>query len=291
MVAIRDIIAEVFGHAPDDFSDRAVRYRAQRLCPFNNKVPSCTKDKARNPLDVCSILHGGSPVITCPVRFREDWLIVDDAATFFFAGDLKWTTLAEVRLNDADGKSAGNIDIVLVAYDDAGRVMDFGALEVQAVYISGNIRASFEHYMRDPARNLDEDWPDPPRPDYLSSSRKRLVPQLLYKGGILHSWRKKTAVALSRSFFGTLPELPVVSADEADIAWMIYDLVPGNGASSGFTLRRDRIVHTRFEPSLLAITSPRPGPLETFMSSLQERLDRRLKSAPDNFLTEKPFQP
>jgi len=50
----------------------------------------------------------------------------------------------EVRLNDANGKSAGNIDAVLVAYDEQGKVYDFGALEIQAVYISGKVREPFE---------------------------------------------------------------------------------------------------------------------------------------------------
>jgi len=35
--------------------------------------------------------------------------------------------------------------VVLVAYDDAGKVVDFGALEIQAVYISGNVREPFEY--------------------------------------------------------------------------------------------------------------------------------------------------
>jgi len=38
--------------------------------------------------------------------------------------------------------------------------------------------------------------PNYPRPDYLSSSRKRLAPQLIFKGGIINAWGKKTAVAL-----------------------------------------------------------------------------------------------
>ena len=43
------------------------------------------------------------------------------------------------------------------------------------------------------------DWtsqPNYPRPDFLSSSRKRLAPQLMFKGGILNYWEKKMAVAL-----------------------------------------------------------------------------------------------
>lgn len=186
-------LAEVFGFMPGDQSKTAVRHRASRLCPFNNKVPNCTKDKAENPLGVCSIYHDGSPVITCPVRFREDWIVTDDAASFFFSEGTKWTSLMEVRLNDSNGKSAGNIDVVLVAYDDKGNIADFGSLEVQAVYISGNVRMPFEHYMKDPLNHWPMQWTGPnyPRPDYLSSSRKRLAPQLLFKGGILNSWGKR----------------------------------------------------------------------------------------------------
>jgi hypothetical protein len=82
-------LAEVFGHLTSDKSAEADRYRSNRLCPFNNKVPNCTKDKAKDPLGVCSVYHEGSPVITCPIRFREDWIIADDAASFFFKAGAK----------------------------------------------------------------------------------------------------------------------------------------------------------------------------------------------------------
>jgi hypothetical protein len=65
-------LAEVFGHLTTDHTEKAERYRSRRLCPFNNKVPNCTKDKAKNPLGLCSIYHEKQPVITCPIRFRED---------------------------------------------------------------------------------------------------------------------------------------------------------------------------------------------------------------------------
>jgi hypothetical protein len=225
----RHPLAEVFGFPIDNFSDEAIRHRRNRLCPYNNKVPSCTKDKANDPLGVCSVYDGTDIAITCPIRFRQDWLIAEDAGRFFFPENTRWTSLSEVRLNDRQGHSAGSIDMVLVAYDERGRITDFGALEVQAVYISGNIRRPFEYYLADPDSRHDMDWSGRglyPRPDYLSSSRKRLAPQLIYKGGILKTWRKKQAVALHRAFYDTLPTLPEVGADKADIAWLIYDLQP-----------------------------------------------------------------
>src|SRR6266581_2893010 len=272
-------LAEVFGFPVNDKSAEAKRYRSKRLCPFNNKVPNCTKDKAKNPLGVCSIYHEDGPVITCPIRFREDWIIADDAASFFFDDTAKWSSLTEVRLNDSNGKSAGNIDVVLVAYDDNGKVYEFGALEIQAVYISGNVRDPFEYYMKDPRGRALMDWskePNYPRPDYLSSSRKRLAPQLLFKGGILHSWGKKIAVALNKSFFATLPRLKKVSKSDADIAWLIYDLELSKekGREPGrYSIKKVDEVFTEFEPALLSITTSLPGRLEDFMRLLQEKLD------------------
>ena len=135
-------LVEVFGFPTDNFSAEANRYRANKLCPFNNKVPNCTKDKAADPLGTCCVAAGEGIAITCPIRFRQNWVIADHGAEFFFPKNAKWTSLTEVRLKDKHDKSAGNIDLVLVSYDDCGKILDFGALEVQAVYISGNVPSS-----------------------------------------------------------------------------------------------------------------------------------------------------
>lgn len=295
MANVGQPLAEVFGHLTTDQTEKADRYRTHRLCPFNNKVPNCTKDKAKDPLGVCSIYHETHPVITCPIRFRENWLITDDAASFFFPKDANWSSLTEVRLNDSQGKSAGNIDVVLVAYDDKGKIYDFGALEVQAVYISGNVRDPFEYFMKNPKDRASMDWtkePNYPRPDYLSSSRKRLAPQLLFKGGILHSWQKKIAVALNKSFFATLPKLKKVSKSKADIAWLIYDLelIKEKGHEAGrYSLKKADEVFTEFEPALLSITTASPGKVQDFIKLLQEKLDDQIETPPINKTIEKPF--
>ncbi len=117
-------LAEVFGFPPDNLSEEAERYRDNRLCPYNNKVPSCTKDKALDPLGVCSIHAEGGIAVTCPIRFRENWLMIENAAKFFFSPGTPWTSLQEIRLNDANGVSAGNIDFVLVSYDGHGQAVD-----------------------------------------------------------------------------------------------------------------------------------------------------------------------
>lgn len=149
--------------------------------------------------------------------------------------------------------------------------------------------------MGDPQSRASMDWssgPNYPRPDYLSSSRKRLVPQLVYKGGILHSWEKKIAVALNKSFFATLPALKQVPKDEANIAWLIYDLELRAEESHGpgrYYLTKVDEVFTEFEPALLSITTPLPGRVEDFIKLLQEKLDEQLETPPTNQTIERPF--
>lgn len=273
-------LTEVFGFTPRNMSDEAVRHRTKKLCPFNNRVPNCTKDKASDPLGTCSVLAGDGTAITCPIRFREKWIIADDAAEFLFPKQTNWTSLTEVRLKDKEGKSAGNIDLVLVSYDGKGKLTDFGALEVQAVYISGNIRKPFEYYMQDPKNRWNMNWKNEewwPAPDYLSSSRKRLAPQLIFKSGILHAWKKKTAVALDARFFATLPKLKEVSKRHAELAWFVYDLELAKDKGS-YTLKKSNVVYTRFEPALNQITKSQPGDVRGFMAVLQEKLDEKLQN-------------
>ncbi len=284
-------LAEVFGFPIDNSSAKANSARKNHLCPFNNRVPNCTKDKAKNPLGVCSVYHEGKPAITCPVRFREEWIITTDAASFFFGEGVSWSSLTEVRLTDGYGKSAGNIDIVLVAYDKHEKIIDFGALEIQAVYISGNVREPFEYFAADPKNRQNFDWstqPNYPRPDYLSSSRKRLAPQLMFKGGILNAWGKKSAVALSLAFFNTLPELKRVPKEMAEVAWFIYDLVL-NKSTNRYELTKVDEAFTRFDEALLRITTTKAGPVQKFVDHLQEKLDEQLEVAPVNKLIDSPI--
>lgn len=275
-------LAEIFGFPINDESVKAQRYRNQKLCPFNNKVPNCTKDKANNPLGVCSVWHNNISVITCPIRFREDWIIVENAANFAFGSKANWTSLSEIKLTDKNGQSAGNIDFVLVQYNDKGQLIDFVSLEVQGVYISGNLRNPFESYLNNPTKDFE--WPigyNYPKPDYLSSSRKRLIPQMLYKGGIFQSWKKKQAVALQKSFFDTLPNLPTTSKSKADIAWFLYDIEFNKILNQNNLVLIDTI-YTEFEPALLRIITPEPGNLTDFINILQTRLDEHLeRNSPD----------
>lgn len=264
-------LAEVFGYPVDNMTQDAVNHRHGRLCPFHNSSGiNCTKSSATDPIGVCTIFDRNKIVATCPVRFREDFQIVADAADFFFLGS-NYVALTEARLKDKFGKSAGNIDIVIAAVDKRGEILDFGAVEVQAVYITGNVRNVFEKYMENPKKNQNMEWPakNYPSPDYLSSSRKRLAPQLIYKGGILHKWGRKMVVVVDENFFAQLPKLEEVDKEAADIAWMIYGF---QKKGDSYSLRRKGIRYTQFESALATMTTPEVGDASDFVKYLKDRI-------------------
>lgn len=268
-------LGEVFGFPIYDESERAKRYRDNKLCPYNNIVSNCTKNSIEFPLGVCSLNHKDKQVIICPIRFREDWTIITDASSFIFSEKSTWTHVGEVRLKDKHGKSAGYIDYVLVSYDDKGRVVDFGSLEVQAVYISGNLTGPFTAYLESPTESFT--WNHAfkyPKPDYLSSSRKRLIPQIIAKGSILNQWKKKQVVALQTSFYNTLPPLPEVDKSLSDFAFFLYDLVPDVGTKV-LSLKLQRIIYTNFASALEQIAKFEAGSIIQFTDVLQKKLDAK----------------
>jgi len=273
-------ISEVFGFPISNETETAKYYRENRLCPFHNRFPNCTKDKANNPLGVCSVNHGNNKVITCPSRFREDWKILHDAASFVWPNGTKWTSLPEIKLVDANGQSAGNVDYVIVSYDEDGQIIDFASIEVQGVYISGNLRNPFQQYMNSPTTDFEWTGRNFPHPDYLSSSRKRLIPQMLYKGGIFKSWNKKQCVVIQKSFFDTLPTMPQTTKDKADIAWFLYDLKFSEADGRNHLVLVDTI-YTEFQSALEHVIYTKPGNMADFLNLLQGKLDENIKNEPE----------
>ncbi|MCC6147259.1 MAG: hypothetical protein IT308_06790 [Anaerolineaceae bacterium] len=270
-------LCEVFGYPFNNVSRKAEEDRSQTLCPFHNKFPKCTKDKANNPLGVCSTFEYGNPIIICPVRFRQDWRILSDVSSFLVPGITDYKYVTEVRMKDGEGNEVGNVDAVLVDYKD-GEVVDFGALEIQAVYISGNIRNPFEHYMANPFKAMNETWSgaNPPRPDWLSSV-KRLVRQLTVKGVILQAWKKKMAIAVQTHFYRehlpALKNIKIVSPDESDLCWYLYDLFLDKEKNE-YNLMLVEQVYTKFIDALERFSTLQAGDINQFTNVIKERIRR-----------------
>lgn len=272
---MRQPLAEVYGSPICNSSHETSRCRKLRLCPFNNKIPNCTKERPGNPLGVCSINGENNDIaIICPIRFRENWIIAENAADFFFPKGTLWTSLTDIPLLDKKGNSVGNIDVVVISYDREGKIKDFGPMNVHATYVQGNLRRPFENYVKNPEDYQKQNYEGQnyPQPDYMSSWHKRLTPHLIFKGGIFYTWQKKMSMAVHKSFMKFLPELTLVEKEYAEIAWFIYDLIP-NPITNLLTLTHIATHYTLFEPVISKFTHPEPGPLEDFVALLQDRLD------------------
>lgn len=273
-------LCEVFGFPVNNMSDEAIRHRREKLCPFNNKIPHCTKDKKKDPLGVCSVFDTGRPIITCPIRFRENWRILSDVYGFTLPGASDRDFVSEAKLVDDEKESVGKIDIVLLAIE-SGVITDFGALEIQAVYISGNVRDPFLAYMDDPISRCCTDWKGPnyPGPDWLSSV-KRLEHQMIMKGSLFKIWNKKFAVAVQTDFYSTLrgmARLETKEKEDADMAWFLYDLSL-NPAENRYNLTLERTVYFRLAEAIEQFSKISAGDVGEFEAVLKKKYEAVLKT-------------
>ena len=203
-------------------------------CPFKPGDQPCNKRGG-----VCSLQRYdvgengrigermGSPVTTCPNRFGErgvvtHWLadvVGFDHADAYIAHEVPFMRAA------ASDKAAGRIDMVL-ASDRPPNLVWYG-LEIQAVYFSGmGMQSEFQRLLEDDER--DPPFPDSVRrPDWRSSSAKRLMPQLQIKVPTLRRWGTKLAVAVDRAFFeaiGGASTPPIQDLDEGEVIWLVPEL-------------------------------------------------------------------
>lgn len=115
---------------------------------------------------------------------------------------------------------------MIVAHQQGDNLRWHG-LEIQAVYFSGQGMETEFKALRD---DLQEPPPFPSanrRPDWRSSSAKRLMPQLQIKAPTVRRWGAKLAVAVDRPFFdavgGPSPQ-PSHDLNEGDIIWLVARL-------------------------------------------------------------------
>ncbi len=212
----------------------------------------------------------GEPVIVCPARFEEDRLLVFWLAEIvgFAPEDALVAREIPFMLGTKTKKPAGKIDLV-VAKTSNGEVIWHG-LEIQAVFFSGSgMDSEF-----DSLRDVTMERPSFPtairRPDWRSSSAKRLMPQLQIKAPTLRRWGSKVAVAVDRPFFDAVGgPSPNYSRDlnDGDVIWMVPELVGDGGrhrlsrghwevltleASTEKLLAASTIRRDEFEQTLLA---------------------------------------
>ena len=241
-------IAEWYGRpfpglsAPErhQFAVAALREGAaeQPPCPFQAEHPPCSKRGG-----VCSIqrytegdsgrigMPQGHPVITCPVRFSErntavSWLaeiVGFPPADVMIAAEVPFMEGAETN------KPAGKIDLIVASMAD--NHLTWYGLEIQAVYFSGPGMESEFTRLRDDTKPLPPFPSAIRRPDWRSSSAKRLMPQLQIKAPTVRRWGSKIAVAVDAPFFeaiGGASAAPSHDLNDGDIIWLVPYIESGD---------------------------------------------------------------
>ncbi|MEZ0300217.1 MAG: NotI family restriction endonuclease [Candidatus Methylacidiphilales bacterium] len=258
-------------------------------CPFRG-LKECKKKGG-----VCSLrsyrsldegaLGFDSPIAICPNRLLEGGLIYQWVGEVLL-GSSEPVVLSEigfldrlkrVQPSDLDVEDPedviGRIDNVLLHPER--KPIDWCALELQAVYFSGQAMSNeFKLLSSWTAHN-------PPfpasqrRPDWRSSGPKRLLPQLQTKTPTIRTWGKKIAVVIDEPFFNSLIGLDPANEERylsnAEVVWFIvgYDPCPING----WKLAKRRFVQTKLETSVRALTGGVPLSKEVF----EEKLIAKLK--------------
>lgn len=183
----------------------------------------------------------GEPVIVCPSRFEEDKLLVRWLAEIvgFEPGEAMVAREVPFMEGTETNKAAGKIDLVVAKSSNGG--LAWHGLEIHAVYFSGEgMQSEFE--------SLGDEQPTPPfpnairRPDWRSSSAKRLMPQLQIKAPTLRRWGSKIAVAVDRPFFDSIggpSPAPSRDLNDSDVIWLVPELVPDG--------ERNRLVRGHWE--------------------------------------------
>ncbi|MCY4212552.1 MAG: NotI family restriction endonuclease [Gammaproteobacteria bacterium] len=249
-------------------------------CPFQPNAPPC-----RKPGGVCSIIRyaptetgriarsEGDPVIVCPARFQQSSMLMRWFAEIvgFAAEEAMQAREVPFMHSTATGKPAGKIDVVL-AREAKGTLRWYG-LEIQAVYFSGKGMRSEFLAMKADSRS------QPPypnanrRPDWRSSSAKRLMPQLQVKVPTVRRWGSKLAVAVDRPFFDSIGgpgDSPRHDLDDGDVIWLVPKLVPNQ--AGGYSLQRGHWEVLTLEETNAKLLAAAPVQRSSFEGELSKRL-------------------
>lgn len=111
------------------------------------------------------------------------------------------------------------------------------------------------------------------RPDWRSSSAKRLMPQLQIKVPTLRRWQAKMAVVVDRPFFNSIggaSTSPSRDLGDGDIIWMVVDMDCSDPMAC-------RLVRGHWEVMTLEASSDRllaaeTVPQQTFLEVLRQKL-------------------
>ncbi len=249
-------IAEIFGYAPDDVTQKCRKFWLLGGCPFTNLGCKKTNHDKSLTYGTCSVTAPGGDCIVCPNRLYADNFatlrrISDDAfgpsIPFFkyseFLAQSKFSAEYVVALGMDSGKEIQigggckmSMDWVLV-HVRGGVIQEYTGVEVQSIDITGNYRDTWHAY-----RNLSTTNVIPSSGHGLNwaNVHKRLIPQLIRKGQVY----SRSALVKSGIYF-IVPEIvfqkfeqilgkdiPPVS-EKAPNVMTVYTYALGSGTRQG----------------------------------------------------------
>lgn len=270
--------------------------RPKQPCPFLSrpgKSVDCHKEggvcslrsyeRSRLTGDVKVDSRRSTLITVCPSRFEQDGTIyrwVNDVVlpndVAISIGETPFLRRAP-RTTDAkeSTRKAGRIDNILVV--PATDPLRWCPIEKQAVYFSGRrMMLDFQAM----ANTGGEPIPFPilrRRPDYRSSSAKRLLPQLETKVTALSKWGKKTAVIVDEDFFREFSAMEEEQhITNSEIIWFVvrYEL-----QKDSFILEKGFTRMATLKNAIQAVVAAQPIPQPEFEQTLKTKLQARLSAA------------
>ena len=219
-------------------------------------------------------MHQGNPVIVCPSRFEENQLLVNWLAEIVDFAPEEAMIAREVAFMEGTSteRPAGKIDLVVARVSDDD--LKWYGLEIQAVYFSGQGMSSEFVNLRDDDHRIPTFPNAVRRPDWRSSSAKRLMPQLQIKVPTLRRWGSKLAVSVDRPFFDSIggPSAePSRDLNDGDIIWLVPDLKRDDDGS--FTLSRGHWEVLTLEDTTRKLLAAETIRREAFEQELRSKLE------------------
>lgn len=261
-------ISEVFGYSVADFSNEAIQSRKDRHCPF--RQAPCTKSSITDPIGVCTLSDGDEAASLCPVRFLERDVALKEAAKLAFGPSANFGVFPEIRILNVPGaegkrdRKIGKVDFLL-GLIEKDQVVDFAAVEFQAVYFSGGeIRTPMKHFI---ATGQLEDADR--RPDFRSSAQKRLVPQLQLKVPVFRRWGKKFFVVTDTQFFRALPQFNATNAFSSEVTWLAF---PIKNLGQSYSMQQPEIIYSQWDDVQTALREGEPPDPQDILNELQLKL-------------------
>ena len=258
-------IWEFFGYRSTDRSTIAREAVRDELCPFLGS--KCEKTLNDGLIaGACAIKPATSgPVITCPIRlYADDYRILRDITDKAFGTGLKLepgrTAAAsakaesrpavavfgkkwggELRLPQKNGEFGYFVDWVLALLDANGSLVEFVAVEVQAIDTTGNYRNGRLALMGDSPEVVKTtaglNW---------ENVNKRILPQLIYKGQILQReelCKKGLFFVCPSPVFGKITsrlggkeKLDFYPLQPSTLTFMVYDHIDSDSVPDGVTV-------------------------------------------------------